>query len=436
MQSVGDVRTLVVRRVGTKRRVVVLGSDSSLSQTLQGNGCEVLVDPLSIEAMTSFDPDVVVAFDGFALDDGKSAFAMLASSLPRAEVVFTFAHAGSATATLAALTGATPPRALVEREVTRWLNSAGYVVASRDIVVVPHVSTDLSADTESALRQLFEQLNPDASADRFLIVAKRGVAVTAAERTTGLLSVVVSAAPDVDFAGLEGTLASLLSQQQRPLELVVASSLSLEQTDRLLAKSRARAGVTSLTVSAPSPDWATRTNVGIAVAQGQYLACLEAGDLLGPFLYSGLVKRLSDGTKAWALAAAQTELPASFSLAKWLTSGAVQRQACLIDRARTATVPLTFAEAIEGSEAMRFARLAAVFEPSWAPTAEGGIERLRATSTSASIEGVLEALRAATNGRPLRMLGTLGELLKPQPPTRLRDVLNAGVKVLRERGRS
>jgi len=418
-QTVGDVRTLVTRRVGLKRKVAVLGSDALLVQGLQTNGCEVLVDPASLTEISAFSPQVVVAFDGFALEDGRSAFTMLAQAAPAAEVVFSFAHAGSATALLAGLLGETPPRAFAESEVTRWLSSAGYVVSSRDIVVVPHVATHLSADTESALRQLFEQLNPDAAADRLLVVAKRGAAPTAAERTSGLLSVVISSGPD--RAPLEGTLASLLGQQQRPLELVLSSGFTLAQTDALLAKARTRAGLTCVTVDCASSDWATRCNAG------QYLAFIEAGDLLTPFHYSTLLSQLSQGTRAWALAAAQSQLPTVFSVSGWLQAGAVQRQSSVVDRDRTATLPLTFAENLEGAEALRFARLAALFEPSWAAPAVT-IETL-ASPTSSGLEAIAHAMRT----RPLRMLTTLSEVLKSPTPPRLRDLVSARMKSFSKR---
>lgn len=421
MATVGDLRTLVARRVGLKRRVAVLGSDGALVKALQHNGCELLVDPGSLEEIAAFSPEVVVAFDGFALDDGRGAFAMLAQAVPAAEVVFSFAHAGSATATLTALTGASPATAFAERDVTDWLSAAGYAVTSRDVVVVPHVSTGLSADTEAALRQLFEQMNPDAAADRLLIMAKRGFAVSRPERTKGLLSVVISSGPAVP--ALEGTLASLLGQQQRPMELIVSSGLPLETTDALFAKARGRAGITTLAVVSSANEWAAQTNAGLAQAQGQYVACVDAGDLMTPFHLAALLKRLADGTRAWALSASTAGLPSAFSLATWLTSGAFARQSYVIDRERTATFPLMFAEGIEGAEAMRFARLAALFEPEWV----GG---------SPSVEVLhppgrgLESLAEAMRTRPLRMLATVSELLKPPAVPRLRDVLTARVSAL------
>jgi hypothetical protein len=425
MSSVADVRTLVARRVGINRRVAVLGSDAALISALQNNGCEVLVDPAGLEALSTFSPHVVVAFDGFALDDGRGAFAMLASAVPGAELVFSFAHAGSATAALKALTGATPERACAERDVTAWLRAAGYVVTSRDVVVVPHVSTGVSADTEAALRQLFEQLNPDAAADRLLLVAKRGMAASEPDRTHGLLSVIISAA--TDGPALEGTVASLLGQQQRPLEIVLSSALSLEKTDAVLAKARARAGVTTLAPHSDSADWAARSNAGLAHATGQYVALLEAGDVVTPFHYSTLVKRLGEGTRAWALATTGADQPSAFSFAAWLASGVVARQTCIIDRERTATLPLQFAEGIEGAQSMRFARLAALFEPELTASGTPSIDVFRPTTES------LETLTAAMRTRPLRVLTTLTELLKRPAPPRIRDLLKRRIETLGRR---
>ncbi len=430
-QSVGDLRTLVTRRVGSQRRVALLGTDGGLLRGIEANGCTVLVDPASTEEMTAFQPDVVVAFDGFAQDDGAGAFDLLARSLPQAELVFSFANAASATAAIGALTGATPTRALAERDVRQWLRSAGFVVTSRDLVVVPHAPSGLSADTEAAFRQLFEQLNPDAAVDRVLYVARRGVVASPADRTPGLLSVVVSSGPTV--SALATTLVSLGNQPQRPLEVVVASPLSLEQTDSVFAKLRARPGISVVTVASTSADWAERTNAGIAAAQGQYLACLEAGDTVSPSHFGPLVQALAAGTRAWALGfVAGTSPLTTFSLANWLRAEMVHRQALVVDRDRVATFPLSFAEGVDGAEAMRFARLAALFEPEWRLPPMPGVECGRAQPTSDA--DAVQTVLAVTRTRPLRVLRSLTDWLQHQDSTaRLRDVLKARAKDLVDR---
>lgn len=420
-QNAADVRTLVARRVGLGRRVAVLGSDPALLDALRTNKCEVLADPSSLDELKAFSPQTVVAFDGFALDDGASAFSMLALAAPEAEVVFSFTHAGSASAALAALTGGTPPKAFAERDVQRWFSAAGYEVSARDIVVVPHVKTALSPDTESALRQLFEQLNPDAAADRLLVTAKRGpVAREAPGRVAGLLSVVVSS-DGHDVSALEGTLSSLLSQQYRPLDLILSSPLSLEATGTVLGKARARAGITVQAVTCDSSNWAARTNAGICLSRGQYLATVEAGDWFSAFHFGSLIRHLSDGTKAWALAVSDPSLPRIFSLRAWLTRRAAGRQSCVIDRERTATFPLHFAEGVEGAEAMRFARLGALFEPACA--APG---RKPSMTRAAPSENQLEAVLTVLRSRPLRLLRSLRLEATVEP--RLVDVLRERVQ--------
>ncbi|MDX2008654.1 MAG: glycosyltransferase family A protein [Myxococcaceae bacterium] len=412
-QTAHDLRTVVTRRVGVDRRVVVLASDLALVRALEANRCVVLADPSSLDEVTTFQPDVVVAFDGFVLKDGGAAFRSLAQAAGQAELVFSFANAASASTLLLGLTGSTPPVTFAEPEVRRWLASAGYVVNSRDVVVTPHRSTGLSADTEAALRQVLEQVNPDAAADRLLLCAKRGTVASTPDRTEGLVSVVVSAG--ADEALLAGTLASLLNQHRRPLELIVVATLPLERLDRALEKAKARSGVTAVGLTHASSDSAARTNAGLAAAQGQYVAFAEAGALFSPLHLSGLVRRLEEGTQAWALAAASVsgqpvvERPPVFSVGAWLVAGWVSRLEWLVDTSRLGPFALTFPEGVEQGEAALFTRLSLLFPPAWAPGTPS-VEPLAATSVNVS------ALLEATRARPLRGLVTLEQLLA-KPPT-------------------
>jgi len=415
-----DLRTLVARRVGLKKRVAVLGSDPSLARLIEANGCAVLVDPASLDELTSFAPEVVVAFDGFALGDGGAAFRALAAAAGDAALVFSFANASSAASLLGALTGASPTPAFAEREVRRWLASAGYEVSSRDVVVTAHRTSGLSADTEAALRQLLEQVNPDAAADRLLLTAKRGAAATAPDKTEGLVSVVVSSSNAEPL--LAGTLSSLVNQHRRPLELLVAATLAPAALDRLLEKPRARSGVTVVALPCTSTDWAARTNLGLAAAQGQYVAFAEAGELFSPTHLSSLVKRLEDATAAWALGAStlagapSEPRPPSFSLATWLRHGWVNRAEWLLDTARLGPFPLSFAEGVSAAEAVFFARLALLFAPTLGGGAPG-VERL--VQATVDVPALLDAMK----GRPLRALTTLEALLREPPPPALSAVV-------------
>ena len=107
MQTVGDLRTLVTRRAGLRRKVALLAADPGLSQALEQNGCTVLADPASLDEVTAFAPQVVVAFDGFAADGGEG-FRKLAQAAPGAELVFSFANASSASVLIRALLGVQP----------------------------------------------------------------------------------------------------------------------------------------------------------------------------------------------------------------------------------------------------------------------------------------------------------------------------------------
>jgi hypothetical protein len=414
-QHAADLRILITRRVGLKRRVAVLASDAALVQALEANGCTVLVDPASLDELSAFLPEVVVAFDGFALADGNEAFRTLAAAAGQAELVFSFANTSSASSLLGALTNSTPPPSLAEPDVRRWLSSAGYVIAGREIVVTSHRPSSLSADTEAALRQLLEQVNPDAAAERLVLFAKRGIAASVPERTPSLVSMVVSSSDDE--SKLAGTLSSLVNQQRRPLELIVVANMPAQRLERLLEKPRARSGVTVVALTSISTEESIRTNAGLVVAQGQYLAFTEAGTLFSPTHLSTLVKQLEDGTTAWALGtssvggAKAADRARAFSLAQWLKHGWVSRSEWLLDTSRLGPFPVTFAEGVSSFEALFFVRLSLLFSPSWRP-GPSSVECL--SGATLELPTLLESMR----GRPLRGLVTFEELLRsPKKPT-------------------
>lgn len=414
MQTAADLRTVVVRRAGTKRRVALLSSDDALAKGLEANGCTVLVDPDSLDVLKAFRPEVVVAFDGLVAE-GLGAIGGVAEAAPSAELLFSFANAASASLLSRALQGTTSVRALSEREVRAALASAGYVVTSRDLVVAPHAPSGLAADADAALRQLFEQLNPDAAADRFLLGARRGVVASAPDRVTGLVSVVVSAGREA--APLEGTLASLAGQVHRALEVIVASPLAVAEVERLGAKLKARAGATLLAVSCDSDDPGARSNAGLAVARGQYAAFFEAGELLAASHLSALVERLGAGTEAWALSTPRApELSPPFEVGAWCRAGAVHRGLWLVDRERLGAFPLTFAEGSAQFEVLAFVRLAALFPPAW----RAGPATLDSPRTPPA---EVDVLVAAMQARPLQALVPVARVLKAAPTPRVEDVV-------------
>ena len=402
-QTVGDLRTLVVRRAGVGRRVALLSSDASLRAALEQNRCTVLLDPESLEALRAFRPDVVVAFDGF-LGEREQGLRLLSTAAPEAELVLSFANAASASALLRALGGATPAPGASELEVTGWLASAGYALTAKDLVISAPPPSGLCADTEAALRQLFEQLNPSAGADRLLLCAKRGAAASRPERVKGLVSVVIAAGQG-ELQPLKGTLGSVLAQTRKPLEVILASPLTLEQSDAALSAVRGRGNLTAFTVASASEDWAVSSNLGLEPATGQYVTFLQAGELLAPRHLELLATRLEQATAAWALSSPPAPHSGPFKLAGWLEHGSVNRARWLVDRERLGAFALTFAEGAPLAEAMLFTRLALLF----APACTGG----KATVDSpregpVDVAGLLTLLKA----RPLRTLTTLEALFE------------------------
>lgn len=404
-QTAHDLRTVVTRRVGVKKRVVVLANDLALVRAIEANGCLVLPDPSSLDELEAFRPEVVVLFDGFVLGDGAAAISRLSRAAGQAELVFSFANAASASLALGNLTGLQPTPAFAEPEVRRWLTSAGYVVSSRDAVISAPRATSLSADTEAALRQLLEQLNPDAAVDRFLLVAKRGAEATKPDRTEGLVSVVISGG--TDLAALEGTISSLANQQRRPLELIVVAPVPLAALDEVVVRARRRSGLIVSTHTTAATDGHARLNEGLAHAQGQYVAFAEAGALFSPMHLTSLVKQLEDGTLAWAMT---STLPGPFSLRTWLAAG-VAKEHWLLDATRLGSFPITFAEGAADADAVLCARLSLLFPPAL-HTGPATVELLQAPTLD------LSAMLAKLKGRPLRGLTTLEALLHetPVPP--------------------
>jgi hypothetical protein len=399
------------------RRVALLTSDEELVKGLEANGCSVLVDPPALDTLTDFCPDVVVAFDGL-LTEGFAVFEGLGRAAPSAELVFSFANAASASLVSRALQGRASVRAFAERDVRDALTRAGYVVTARDVVVTSHEPSKLAADTDAALRQLFEQLNPDAAADRFLVVAKQGVVASQPDRVPGLVSVVVSSGADV--GALAGTLGSLAAQLHRALEVVVASPAPADAVLAAGAALKARAGATLVPLEVKSDDAAARSNAGLAVARGQYVAFLEAGELLDARHFAALVERLSAGTEAWALATPRAAVRPPFDAASWARAGAAHRGLWLFERERLGSFALTFAEGTPHFELLLFLRVAALFPPAWKP----GPPTLDSTrEVSADVEAALEAL----SGRPLQALVPLARWLRPPPP-RVQDVVREALE--------
>lgn len=412
-QTAGDLRTLVLRRVGEGKRVVLLAPDEALGKALEAARCTVLKDPASLDELSAFDPEAVVAFDGLIeRGRGEEMFAALASAAPRAALLFSFANCASASALLAGLLGRPQPPGLSEREVRGWLAAAGLEVSSREVVVMPHAPTGLSADTEAALRQLLEQLNPEAGVDRVLLGAAaspspRPKTSDLRPRTAGAVSVLVLG--DGDALALDASLASALAQTVRPLQVVCALPREEAGAKRMVERARDLDGVSVSVVITGDVEPARMAQRAQALATGQYLAVLRAGDVADKGHLARLHGALTRGTQAWAHALAtrgNVAPPHSTALAR-LAGGHTEACGWMLDLEGLGTFPVSFAEGVAAWESLLYARLMALFPPVLlGPT---GVERTRVAQEPLGDWSALEA-------RPLRMLTALAEQLELARP--------------------
>jgi hypothetical protein len=422
-QTAADLRTLVLRRVGEGQRVVLLAPDQGLATALEAAGCRVLKDPGSLDELEAFAPQVVVAFDGLIeRGKGEATLAAIAGASPGATLLFSFANCASASSLLAGLLGRPQPPGLSEGEVRGWLAAAGYEVGSREVVVMPHAPSGLAADTEAALRQLLEQLNPEAGVDRVLLGAKRSAAAPGPRarpaRVEGLVSLLVVG--DGETFALEATVAAAMSQTVRPLEVVCAMARETPSVARLLQRGKDSEGLVVKVVIAGDVEPARLAQRAQAEATGQYLALFRAGDVADKGHLSRLHLALTRGTSAWAHALvtrASVAPPAIPTALLRLAGGHTEACGWLVDLAALGTFPVTFAEGIAAWESLLYARLAALFPPVLlGPT---GVERTRVAQEPL---GDWSALAA----RPLRMLTALDaqlELATPKEPSPAAEVV-------------
>jgi hypothetical protein len=353
MVTTNDLRTLIARKSGLKKRVALLATDDALVSLLKNNGHEVLANPENQDAITHFDPQLIIGFDGLLSDE--NGLKLVSQSAPQAELILSFANAAASTEILAALCDSRAHNGFSKREVERRLAQNGYVNHSIESVVMPRESVPLSADTEAKLRQLFEQLNAQAAVERFVIHAKRGATPSRADTQKGVLSIVVC--DSSDESALQGTLSSIARQMTKPMEVIVVSNRNTDDAVRAL-KGRNQVTVHQMltTLTSKHLQW----NAGLKECTGQYVSFLEAGVLLDVNYFSKLKLALQNSTRAWAVAHVEHSLPAL------LTSASVQSARCLFDVTALGQFSLSWADD-EAAEQMLFARVFSLFEPIFVP---------------------------------------------------------------------
>ncbi len=411
-QISGDLRHVVARAVGQGARVVVLVADQALESLLRANGCQVSVDPPSLEALADAPPQVIVAFDG-ALRDGPKVLELIARAAPAARLVLSFGNAVSSTALLAALAEGHGGKGASLHEVTGWLNAAGYTIDAATPVVMPRERVPLAPELEASLRAVFEQLNAQAAVDRYVVSARRGVAQRPVEPEVGLLSVVIARGAEAP----QGTLGSLGRQLVRGLELVYVTDEAAAVADAAMAPAKGRAGFTTVGVSTPGVvDVHAQLNAGLERARGQYVALVRAGDLFEPTHLKGLRQALDDSTAAWAVVPSAAAPTGPFDVRRWVEAKEVRPAAWLLDRLRLGKLSLNLPAGVPQAELVLFLRLAALLSPAVVAGAD-------TVSPGSAVDVALEPLEPMWRTRPwtslvpfVRRLERPTEPPTPEPP--------------------
>jgi len=434
-----ELHRAVLAEVRGGSRVVLVGEDATLAQKLEQAGCTVY--PLSLRALetgraeepstgtvreqlSAFSADLVVFMEGWAeLSHPEQLLREVVAAAPRADVALPFYNIASATHLVASLTGVDMPYGLQEEQVLRWVTACGLKVRQRQVLQTAQLEGYLARDTEKALRGLFQQLNPRASAHRLLYWSRHaavGEGTAPRELVPGLLTVVIRNHSLARMELLDQTLFSLACQDYQPLEIILSSQCrdpnTVEVLTKLLEKYRGLGGYTFQVLHQPTDaDIRARLiNKGIEAARGQYLAFLDDDDVVYPQHYAELIKALQEGHQAWAVARTrraffttgpQGELYCrhkdemmrgdTLDLGHLIYENFITCHAYVLDRSRLGKFPVGFAEELSLHEDYVFLlRLCALFRPALPPGVASCEYRIRDDgSNSIMYGGASEAAR-------------------------------------------
>jgi hypothetical protein len=397
-----DLRSVVARCVGVGQRVSLLSGDEQLAALLEQNNCQVQVDPAHFEQLSEFRPTVVVAFDALAAAD-SSVMADLKKAVPRAELLLSFANAAASSQLLSRLCERDSEPGLAPAGVEDKLSVAGYAVVRREVVVELMPPTPLAPSTESALRRLFEQLNPIAACDR--LVWKCQVDDSVRRRASpeeGRLSIIMV----TQRLGLLERLRSLPRLPAESTEVVIIGEASLAAViDDVSLKPWAR-HLKLVHAVKDSSSQSAALNAGLASATGQWIVFAEDGGLAG--LWPQLLQALKTGARAWSVLAPEP-VDRQQPLDVWVESPSATRVAWCIDRLRLGAFPLQFSEEAKVADAVLFVRLLSLFEPEVVVS-----PKLAMSGAAATLSEVL----TLTAARPLQHLVPLRVNGSPQPTVR------------------
>lgn len=431
-----ELHRAVLAEVRGGSRVAVLGEDAVLADRLRQAGCEVLEASLRAlgpagegaqaasgvrESLSTFRPELVVLSETWTeAGNPESVLRELAASVPNADLAIPFYNAASSTALVAALTGHESPRGFTEEQLQGWLTASGLKLRQRQVLQTAQLKSVLARDTERALRNLFQQLNPTSSAHQLLYWSRRatlGDEQVSRELVPGLLSVVMRNHSLERLKFLDHAIFALSCQDYQPLEIVIVSQCQdpqvVDALTALLEKYRPLGEFSFQVVHEPADtDIRGRlVNKGIAAANGQYIAFLDDDDVIYPQHYAELIRTLKEGTQAWAVGRIRRAFFASgpndelycrykdemvrgdsFDLAQLIHENYITCHAYVLDRTRVGNFQVSFAEEMSLHEDYTFLlRLCALFRPAFPPGVPSCEYRLRDDGSNSVLYGGSES---------------------------------------------
>lgn len=407
--TAGDVELhrVLLTQVRRGSRVALLGEDAVLARRLEEAGCTLVCYTLSElgsggrlpepvhSALQALQPELIALLDEWvAAPSPEALLRELRAAAPSASLALSFRNATSANSLVDLLTGGDVAPMATEEQVHRWLAASGLALHLRLPVRDTQLGGRLARQTEQALLQLFQQLNPSSSVDRLLYVVCEPVEASALEHqpshhVPGLLSVIIRNQSLARLGYLDHAIFSLACQDYTPLEIVVVSQ-SQEQgvVDALrgaLERHQPLGGYSYQVLREPSPrDIRARLlNIGIRAARGQYIAFLDDDDVVYPQHYERLIGLLKKGHAAWAVGRTQRAYfrtdsqgslfcynkvvmprPESFDIAALVVDNFITCHSYVVDRSRLGQFPFEFPEHMTVLEDYLFLlRFAALFSP-------------------------------------------------------------------------
>lgn len=437
-----ELYRVLLTQVRRGSRVALWGEDAALTRRLEAAGCTVRCWPLpqlgassgpylsdeTRGALDTLRPEVIVLLEGWvSVPSPEVLLRELHAAAPGASLALPFRNAASACSIVSLLSGGGSVPSATEEQVRRWLSASGLSLHQRHLVRESQPEGLLARDTEQALLQLFQQLNPSSSASRLLYwVCDTVETVTPArqpgELVPGLLTVIIRNQNLSRLGYLDHAIFSLACQDYGPLEIVITSQSQepgvVEALQQVLERHKPVGGYSYQILLEPSSQdiRARLLNLGMRAGRGQYVAFLDDDDVIYPQHYARLIELLRNGQSAWAVGRTQRAYfrkdsqgglycynkvtmprPESFDLAALVIDNYITCHSYVLDRTRMGRFALEFPEQMTVLEDYVFLlKLSALFRPDFLSGPPSCEYRIRDDGTnSVMVGGLSEQLRTA-----------------------------------------